>query len=232
MTNPTEPWKANRLLAVASAGLGDDVAESVRIVSHERGAEIFREGQPIHEMAFPLSGMISLTINTSQGQTVGVAVTGAEGMAGVSRFLGNATSDSNAVVQVAATLAHVPAEHVIRWASASANFRSAVDRFLRSLMVELGQSAVCNQLHSVEQRTSRWLLHASDRAQTADLRLTHELLAQMLAVRRSSVTTVVGIFTRAGLTSTQRGLISIDDPEGLSDLACECYEIVRSATPI
>jgi len=97
------------------------------------------------------------------------------------------------------------------------------------LLVEIAQSAVCNQLHSVEQRTSRWLLHASERAHTADLRLTHEFLAQMLAVRRSSVTNVVGIFNRAGVTTARRGLIRIGDPDGLRGFACACYEIVRAA---
>ena len=99
------------------------------------------------------------------------------------------------------------------------------------MLVELAQSAVCNQVHSVEQRTSRWLLHASVRANTTDLRLTQEFLAQMLAVRRPTVTSVVGIFNRAGLTTSQRGLIIVADRDGLVQLACECYEIVREATP-
>lgn len=221
----------NRLLAVVLSEFPDDAPQQVDVRAHDRGDELFHEGDPIDVMTFPLSGLVSLTIDTTEGQTVEVAVAGAEGIVGVSRYLGNPTADTNAMVQVSGTAAHVAAEHVLRWAADSPTFRSAIDRYLRSMMVEMSQSAVCNQLHSVEQRTSRWLLHASDRSRTKDLRLTHEFLAQMLAVRRSSVTTVVGIFTRAGLASTQRGLISIEDRDGLRALACECYEIVRRATP-
>jgi CRP-like cAMP-binding protein len=222
--------RVNSLLAAAADDFAGDIERVSETVDHTRGDELFREGDRIDEIYFPLSGVISLTIDTSQGQTVEVAIIGAEGMAGVSRFLGTSNADSNAVVQVAGAIAHVPADHVIRWATQSAQFRARTDHFLRSFMVELAQSGVCNQLHSVEQRTSRWLLHASDRARMADMHLTHEFLAQMLAVRRSSVTNVVGIFARAGLITTQRGLISIADTEGLRGFACECYEIVRAAT--
>jgi CRP-like cAMP-binding protein len=221
----------NRLLASTSADQQADIERVAQVIEHKRGDEMYREGQVIDELIFPIEGLISLTIDTSDGQTVEVAIIGSEGMVGVSRYLGNLTADSNAVMQVAGWAAHIKAEEVIRWASEPGPLRRAIDTFLRSLLVEISQSAVCNQLHSVEQRTSRWLLHASDRAGTTNLSLTHEFLAQMLAVRRSSVTTVVGIFTRAGLTSTQRGLISIADREGLRAFACECYDIVRAATP-
>ncbi len=107
-----------------------------------------------------------------------------------------------------------------------------VNQLVRSLLVETAQSAVCNQVHSVEQRTARWLLHAADRAGTNDLLLTQEFLSQMLAVRRPGVTTVVGIFTRAGLIDTKRGLIMIADRDGLREFACECYEVVLAATPV
>ena len=125
----------------------------------------------------------------------------------------------------------MPADVVSDVAAREAPLRSAVDRFVHGLMVEMAQSAVCNQVHSVEQRTSRWLLHASDRAAAKQLRLTHEFLSQMLGVRRATVTNVVGIFTRAGLTGARRGLITIADSEGLRGLTCECYEVVQSATP-
>jgi CRP-like cAMP-binding protein len=126
---------------------------------------------------------------------------------------------------------HVPVDAFTSAVAGDVVLRTSIDRFLRSLMVEMSQSAVCNKVHSVEQRTSRWLLHASDRAGTADLRLTHEFLSHMLGVRRASITTMIGIFSRAGLIESKRGLITISDPAGLAALACECYGIVRAASP-
>ncbi len=221
----------NLLLASLPARLRDQLTGAGQLLSHERGDRLHNIGEVITEVVFPVSGVVSLTVDTSEGQTVEVAITGREGFVGASRYLGSPTAPTNAVVQVAGDMLHVEAERVVSLAAAEASFRALVDRHLHSLMVEMSQSAVCNQVHSVEQRTARWLLHASDRAATKDLRLTHEFLSQMLGVRRASVTTVVGIFSRADLTTTQRGLISVVDREGLRTLACECYEIVLKATP-
>ncbi len=221
----------NLLLASLPVRLREQLTRDGQLISHERGDRLHNIGDEITEFLFPVTGMVSLTVDTSEGQTVEVAITGREGFVGASRYLGARTAATNAVVQVAGDMLHVQAEPVLTLAATETRLRTLVDRYLHSLMVEMSQSAVCNQVHSVEQRTSRWLLHASDRAATKDLRLTHEFLSQMLAVRRASVTTVVGIFTRADLTTTQRGLISVVDREGLRTLACECYEIVLKATP-
>lgn len=228
MPGPAAPT-LNHFLAALPAATVRTLVESGHDGPAREGVRLFAIGQPVEEFVFPLSGMVSLTVDTSEGQSVEVAVTGCEGFVGVGRYLGKATADSNAVVQVAGDMFHIPAQVVID--AADGAFRRAADRLVSSLMVEMAQSAACNQVHSVEQRTARWLLHAADRAGMTDLRLTHEFLSQMLSVRRASVTTVVGIFTRAKLTVGQRGRISIADREGLRGLACECYEIVRAATP-
>jgi CRP-like cAMP-binding protein len=221
----------NFLLLLLPSAARTSLLSAGRLEQHERGDVLYNNGDPIQELAFPLSGVISLTVDTSEGQTVEVAIVGNEGFAGVSRFLGRNQGDTNAVVQVAGELLHVPPKAVIEAAAQHSSLRVGIDRYLNSLMVELAQSGVCNHVHSVEQRTARWLLHASDRANTTELRLTHEFLSQMLAVRRASVTTVVGIFSRASLITAKRGLITVADRAGLRTLTCECYDIVRKATP-
>ena len=222
---------ANSMLASAAAARLDDVLQSARVAHGDRGDQLYATGDVVDELIFPLSGLVSMTLDSREGTTVEIAVVGAEGFVGLDRYLGTPTASTNAVVQVAGELAHVRADEVTRAAADDGPFKTAVGQFMRSLLIETSQSAVCNQLHSVEQRTARWLLHASDRAGTTELFLTHEFLAQMLAVRRASVTTVVGIFARAGLITTQRGLISIADREGLRGFTCECYDIVKAGTP-
>jgi hypothetical protein len=106
----------------------------------------------------------------------------------------------------------------------------AADQYASSLLVEVAQTAACNAVHSVEERTARWLLQAADKAQTDELGITHEFLAMMLAVRRASVTVVVGVFARAGLITAKRGRVGLLDRAGLKEFACTCYEVIRSAT--
>lgn len=231
MPGPMGPSSGNRLLAAAAPTQLDQLLRSARVAKHEHGHVLFAAGDVVEELFFPLDGLISLTVNTQDGTAVEVAILGSTGFAGVDRYLGTPVASSNAVVQVAGGVIHVPADEFIAAAAESVALQLAVAAFLRSLLVETSQSAVCNQLHSVEQRTARWLSRAADQAQRSDLRLTHEFLAQMLAVRRSSVTGVVGTFTKAQLIETRRGLINIADRDGLRGLACECYEVVRAATP-
>jgi CRP-like cAMP-binding protein len=105
---------------------------------------------------------------------------------------------------------------------------SMLRRFTLTFLDQLGQSAACNAVHSVEQRCARWLLTTNDRVGGDEFELTHNVLSQMLGVRRASVTEVAGSFQQAGMIHYERGRVSIRQRAGLELAACECYGIVRS----
>lgn len=219
----------NRVLARLPA----DCFEQLAMVSSQRplnvGDVLHRFGEPTAELLFPLSGMISLTVPTPEGDNVEVALVGREGVFGVNTLLGGAP-DLEAIAQVEGNATSTPVDTIdtdMRTA-----LRGAVDQYAASLLVELAQTAACNRVHSVEERTARWLLHAADRARTTDLNLTHEFMAMMLGVRRASVTVVVSGFEAAGLISAKRRRISLADREGLVEYACSCYEVIRSTTAL
>ena len=92
---------------------------------------------------------------------------------------------------------------------------------------QVSQSLACNSLHSVEQRCARWLLMTHDRVGGDELLLTHEVLAQMLAVRRAGVSVAAHAMRRRGLIRYSRGRVTILDRTGLERAACECYGIVQ-----
>jgi CRP-like cAMP-binding protein len=94
-------------------------------------------------------------------------------------------------------------------------------------MVQLSQNVACNRLHSPEERAARWLLMTADRVGAERFPLTQEFLAQMLGVRRATVSITAGLLHNAGLISYTRGVITVDDRAGLEDAACDCYGIVR-----
>jgi CRP-like cAMP-binding protein len=107
------------------------------------------------------------------------------------------------------------------------SFQKIVLRFVYSLMTQIGQTALCNRLHSVEQRLARWLLMTHDRAEADELTLTQEFLAVMLGVNRPTVTTAAITLQGGGFIKYSRGRITMLDREGLEDLACDCYRTVR-----
>jgi CRP-like cAMP-binding protein len=191
------------------------------------GSVLHKLGTTTTQYVFPRSGMISLTVPTPEGGNVEVALVGREGVCGLSHLLGHDTADLEAVVQVAGLGYAIQTSDLTD--DSHAALRAAVDGYAGALLFELAQTAACNRLHSVEERTARWLLHAADRVETTDIKLTHDFLAIMLGVRRASVTVVVGSFQAAGLVRAERGRISLASRTGLLEASCSCYEVIRGA---
>ena len=220
---------ANAILSRLPVLCVDEIQETGRTISLDPGHVLHPFGTPTTSLLFPLSGVVSLTVPVEDGHRVEVGLVGNDGLVGVGALLGNERNDLDAMVQVRGHAVELPLDGI------SGELRYALDpfaaRYATSLMLEIAQTAACNRLHSVEQRTARWLLQAADHAGIADLKLTHEFLAMMLAVRRASVTVVVGVFNRAGLIIAERGRISLADREGLTEVACDCYQVIRAAAP-
>ena len=226
-----------RLMPSTEAGgnaLIDGLAEPERRalkserVPLKQGTILHRFGTPTTQYLFPLSGMISLTVPTPAGDNVEVALVGREGVFGIGGLMGNPATDLEAIAQVEGEAIAVAAADINDGLRSS--LLPALNRYAAMLLAELAQTAACNRVHTVEERTARWLLHAGDRAETSELQLTHEFMAMMLGVRRASVTVVVGGFGAAGLIVAERRRINLADPEGLREYACSCYEVIRQLT--
>jgi len=103
-----------------------------------------------------------------------------------------------------------------------------LNRYHAAFNTQVMQGMACNGLHSVVQRCCRWLLTTQDRVGSQELNITHEFLAQMLGVRRASVTEVLRPLQNDGLIRASRGKVVILDHKRLTDASCECYGIIRS----
>jgi CRP-like cAMP-binding protein len=200
--------------------------EKVSLVVRE---VIYEPGQRIEHVYFPTSGVVSLLITTQDGSAVEIATVGNEGVVGMPVFLGAETSPIRAISQIPGTALRMPVAAFKRIVEAAGPARDAIRRYSQALLNQISQSVACNHLHSVEERMCRWLLMCHDRVGADDFPLSHEFLAQMLGVRRPSVTIAAGILQKAGLVSYRRGHITILDRDALEDGACECYRVVRDA---
>jgi CRP-like cAMP-binding protein len=102
-----------------------------------------------------------------------------------------------------------------------------VHRYTQAFVTQISQQVACNGLHSIEERCARWMLLTHDRVGSDEFPLTQEFLAQMLGVRRPSVTLVAGILQQAGFIRFRRGRITVTDRRGLEGAACDCYQVLR-----
>jgi len=100
-------------------------------------------------------------------------------------------------------------------------------RYTQALITQMSQTAVCNRHHSVDQQLCRWLLLSMDRLAGNELRMTQDLISNMLGVRREGVTEAAGHLQAAGLIRYSRGKITVLDRPGLEQRVCECYAVVK-----
>ena len=185
---------------------------------------------PIDAVYFPVNSVFS-AVATADHSSVEVATIGHEGMVGVSVFLGHPETTITIFSQIAGDCWRCPVEPFQDLLDSSDWINRVMHRYTQCLMVQISQSVVCNAQHQIQQRCARWLLMTADRVASNDFLLTQSFLAQMLGVRRASVTGATGELQRQGLLRYSRGKISITDREGLEAASCECYaKVTREYT--
>jgi CRP-like cAMP-binding protein len=189
---------------------------------------IFEVGDAIEHVHFPHSGIISLVVPLESGDTIESAMIGRESLVGASAGLNGAVSVYKAIVQIAGAGSVVDTERFRGMADVSVGFRSTLFKHEQLILVQAQQSAACNATHTVEARLARWLLRCRDLQGSDDLQLTQEFIAQMMGVRRTSVSVVANTFQQAGFLRYSRGHIRILNLEGLQQTTCECYGTVKS----
>jgi CRP-like cAMP-binding protein len=189
-------------------------------------------GDEVEFAFFPHTGMISLLAVTPDGSAIETATVGREGAVGLMTGLGLHVTLTRAVVQAPLIASRISAPHYRKLVQASDELRDLIVRYNEVLLAQVQMTAACNAVHSLEARLARWILQTDDRVDEAALPLTHELLAQMLGVRRSSVSEIAGKLQSASTITYSRGKVFIQDRPGLERIACECYQTIaeRSAS--
>jgi CRP-like cAMP-binding protein len=218
----------NRLLASLPADTFSAISPHLKIVELKFGAVLAEAGSPIRQVYFPYSGVISLVVELDVGMMIETAMVGRDGALNAAPALDGKVSLNKGIVQVAGSAGTIEVNRLRRLANELEPFRSALIRHEQVLFAQSQQSAACNASHSVEARMCRWLLYMRDLAGSDDLILTQEFLAQMLGVRRPSVSLVANTLQKAGLIKYSRGRVRLLNVKGLQKGACECYGTVKA----
>ena len=161
------------------------------------------------------------------GSTAEIGMTGNDGLVGIALFMGGSTTPNRAIVQSAGHAFRLPSKALQSAFGLGGTFQNLLLRYTQYLMTQISQTAVCNRLHSVEQQLCRWLLINHDLLHTNKLVMTHELIANMLGVRREGVSIAAGHLQQKGLIHYVRGTITMLDRAALESTVCECYQVVK-----
>lgn len=195
--------------------------------SLELGQVLYESGDTLDYVYFPTTSIISLLYIMENGATAEIGVVGNDGILGIAVFMGGDTTPNRAVIQSAGGAFKMKAKDLRDEFTLGGVFHNLLLRYTQALITQISQTAVCNRLHSVEQQLCRWLLLSHDRLDSDTLVMTHDLISNMLGVRREGVTKAARKLAAKKLIKNVRGSIAVLDRAGLERTVCECYNVVN-----
>lgn len=189
---------------------------------------LYEPGETPSAVYFPNHAMVSLVATMEDGATVEVGLVGIEGVIGLPIVLGGRATVYQAIVQLPGTGVKLDADVFRAEFERGEYLQRLVLLYTQALLTQVSQNAVCNRLHTIDERLARWLLSVQDSLEADELPLTQEFISQMLGTRRASVTVSAGNLQEQGVISYSRGKITILNRERLREKSCECYNVIRS----
>jgi CRP-like cAMP-binding protein len=217
----------NRLLGALPIDIYRGLVPHLEFVPLHFGQELYGPGQTLDCVYFPTTAVVSLLCTMENGASAEMAIVGNDGILGIAVFMGGQSVPNRAMVQIAGSAFRMQASVLVSKFQRERVLQRLLLRYTQSLIAQMSQTAVCNGLHSLEQRLCRWLLLCHDRLPSNELIMTQELISDMLGVSREAISHEASLLQHAGLIDYHRGHITILDRTGLEARVCECYGVVR-----
>lgn len=224
---PSSP-KQNQILAALPAAEYTRLLPNLELIQLPLGSVLYEPGVQMDYVYFPTTGIISLLYVMQSGASAEIALTGNEGLVGVSLFMGGESTTSRAVVQNAGASYRLEADILRREFALGGPLQILALRYTQALMTQMTQTAACNRHHTLDQQLCRWLLLSLDRLPGDELTMTQQLIANMLGVNLAGVTEALDKLRAEGMIRYKHGLITVLDRPILEDRVCECYVVVKN----
>jgi CRP-like cAMP-binding protein len=217
----------NRLLSLLDPADLAELASHLKTVELTHGQVLAEAQQPIHQVYFPHSGIISFVVEMSDGHMIETGMTGHDGVLGAIQVLDGNISPNKVLIQASGVASVIDADRMREITAANAGVRALLGKHELFFIAQIQQSVGCNAVHTVEPRVCRWLSRMYDLV-GEEFPLTQEFMGQMIGVRRTSVSLVAAQLQERGLIEYHRGRVRIIDIEKLKAAACECYGVVNA----
>lgn len=220
----------NHLLAALDDDSKSRIYPSLELTTMPLGRAIYESGDKLSHVYFPTDCIVSLIYEMEDGATAEIAVIGNEGMVGIAVLTGGESTPSRAIVQSAGYAYRLTGKATMKEFNRHGEMLVLMLRYTQSLFTQMAQTAVCNRHHSIDQQLCRWLLLSMDRLSNNQLVMTQDLIANMLGVRRASVSDAAGKLQNLDVIQYKQGHITVLDRPKLESLCCECYRVVKNET--
>ena len=217
----------NQLLNALSEADQTRIQHNFQLIQLTQGTVLSEPGKTQSFVYFPTTAIISLLYVLADGSSTEMAVIGREGCVGTPVFMGGRSSLNQVMVHTAGFAYKLRAIDLKEEFSRGGTTSSVLLRFTQALMTQMAQLAVCNRHHQLDQQICRWLLQTLDRMDGNEILMTHELISQMLGVRREAISHAANRLQKEGLITYTRGRIKVMDRHGLMSKTCECYGVLQ-----
>jgi len=219
--------KQNQILAALPAAEYARLLPNLELIQLPLGTVLYEPGVEMDYVYFPITGIISLLYVMQSGASAEIALTGNEGLVGVSLFMGGESTTSRAVAQNAGASYRLKSDILRREFALGGPLQYLALRYTQALMTQMTQTAACNRHHTLDQQLCRWLLLSLDRLPGNELSMTQKLISKMLGVTLKGVTEALNKLRARGLIRYKDGLITLLDRSLLEKRVCECYAVVK-----
>jgi CRP-like cAMP-binding protein len=213
----------NRILSALPPDEAARVFENLTYRQFLRQETAHKEGDALSHVYFPIDAVFMRIRANANGAQVHVATIGRDGLVGLETAVGSRIGCADVRVYKPGAAAVLTLDTFQRELAGNPQFAALVSRYAQKQIDGLMQLVACNALHSIPERLSRWLLEVSDVTGASDVAATHDFIAEMLGVRRPTVTLLINQLTRSGAVASTRGHIHIVERAALERSACDCF---------
>ena len=224
---PGSSGPANRLLQVLKPAAYERLSPKLKPVCVRARQVLYRANQPIREVYFPETAVISQMAVMRNGDTLETATVGLEGASWISAHVGAPSMPCETVVAIGGDAWILAIEDLNREMEENDHFADVLTKYSHALLVHSLRMTGCTGLHTLHQRCARWMLTTLDRVSADRFCVTHEFLATLLGCSRPSASLVISDFQHHGILQVERGRIIVLDRNALLGMSCECYGVIR-----
>ena len=225
---PAQPgYHNNLLLNSLCADSRQRIYPNLKLTEMPAGDVLYESGEVMEDIFFPVDSIVSILYVIEDGHSDEIAMIGNEGAVGISLFMGGLSTPNRGVVQSPGYSYRMNRKHLMDEFNLHGDFHHMLLRYTQALITQMAQTAVCNRHHNIDQQLCRWLLLSMDRHNGNNMYITQELIANLLGVRRESITKAANKLQCAGAIHYQRGHITVMNRKHLEQHCCECYAVVR-----
>jgi CRP-like cAMP-binding protein len=223
---PASPMQ-NHLLAALPAAVYEAWLPMLESVDMPLGTVLYESGTTLDHLYFPTTAIVSMLYVMENGESAEVAIVGNDGLVGLGLFMGGGSTPSRALVQNGGLGYRLPAAFAKQQFEECKPVMHLFLAFTQALMAQMTQTGACNKHHTLDQQLCRWLLLTLDRCEGMELRMTKQLISNMLGVTGAVMRDGAQKLEDEGLLHYANGHITVLDRPGVEKRTCECYALVK-----